>query len=604
MRSTITPKILIRRSALIVGSLFLLSLLSWAISFGLAFKATLDLRSSLANDDLSSAKVDANAVGNRFKHVESISDWPTNALISKMPSPGGVLSDLRNTSHALGDLGLGILASSEVFFAVQDKYKSPIYLDKKIDVEKLLALEGAFKSFNPHLQNALGHFGMLSPDGLIVRKIDQPITEIERIRQASNVLQDSYQNLGVLLGKEVKVRYLVTVGNQAELRASGGAPLSIALVSITDGQIQIEEQGQISTEFFYGNPKISWPHIMTKPFATSEDKAFKFVNANIHPDFRIAGEEIMRAWEASSGIPVVGVIALDSTSISNILSLTGPVETSNFGEINSSNFIQRMLIDSYRELSNEGERQALNNFLAAEIISKFFQLEPSSIMKFAFDNGETRNLQIGLRDSALQNVLETLEMSGSGPAAYSTSTTDVIAIYSKNRNQAKSDVFQFRSIEQTVNLTEDGGALVSRKTTIENRIPPGVTGDGKIGYTTLWNKNYWIQYIPQNAQKISVQLPDGYEPWSIESDALGGKFVWTWGGWIAPNESIEMLISYEIPKNTFGTNEYNLVIAPQPVVNSPELRVSVFDYSGEELNIVENSESASYIKTTEILTYK
>jgi hypothetical protein len=598
------PKRFYKRSSLFVAAIFAISLLGWAVIFGLAYKSAIDLRTSLSSENSQKSSKISKSLGKKFEWLSAASDLPTNVLISKIPLPGNVVSDLRQTSHVLGDIGSGILASSDEFFAVQENYKEPIYADKKINVEKLLAFENSFKTFNPYLQSALSDFEMLSPDGFVSGKIGKSISELEKFGEASDSLVESYKNLGEALGSGAKVNYLVTVGNQAELRASGGAPLSIALVSITDGQIQIEEQGQISTEFFYGNPKISWPHIMTKPFATSEDKAFKFVNSNIHPDFRIAGEEIMRAWDASSGIPVVGVISLDSTSISKILSLTGPVETSNFGEINSDNFTQRMLIDSYRELSNEGERQALNDFLASEIISRFFLLQPLDILKFASQNGETRNLQINLRNPELQKMLEILELSGSGPAAFATPNTDVIALYSKNRNQAKSDVFQIRSIDQTVNMTAGGGAKVSRKTTIENRIPAGLSGEGKIGYTTLWNKNYWIQYIPQNAQNVSVTLPADYETWSIESDALGGKFVWTWGGWIAPNESIEMLISYDLPANTFANNEYTIVIAPQPVLNPPELNLSVFDDSGTKMQSITNSDDSGYIKTTEILTFR
>ena len=597
-------KSLIKRSALIVVALFLVSILIWAISFGLAYKSALDLRSSLKTDDALSLKANAEDLGKKFNYVDSISDWPTNALISKIPSPGGVLSDLRHTSHALGDLGSGILAASDEFFAVQEKYKTPIYADQNVNVEKLLALEVAFKSFNPYLQSGLSDVKKLSPNGFIFGKIGRPMTDIEKLSEASKTLQNSYENLGVLLGSKEKVHYLVTVGNQAELRASGGAPLSIAVVSIANGKIQIEEQGQISTEFFYGNPKVSWQHIMKKPFATSEDKAFKFVNSNIHPDFRIAGEEMMRSWEASGGVPVVGVIALDSTSISNILSLTGPVQTLKFGEINSDNFIQRMLIDSYRELSNEGERQAVNDSLAAEIISRFFTLQPREILTFAMQNGDTRNLQINLRDEYLQSVLEILELTGAGPAAFATSGMDVVALYSKNRNQAKSDVFQIRSIDQTVNLTQAGGAKVIRKTTIENRIPPGVTGEGKIGYTTLWSKNYWIQYIPESAENVSLVLPNGYEPWSIEYDSLGGKFVWTWGGWIEPNESVELLLTYDIPADTFPDQKYEVLFAPQPIVSPVKLEISVFDHTGKALTDTSAFADNRYKNATTIIHYE
>jgi hypothetical protein len=113
------------------------------------------------------------------------------------------------------------------------------------------------------------------------------------VQTAVEVLVDIAPVLPQALGADGPRRYLIAIGNQAEMRASFGAPLSLLMVEFDDGRISIPIKGQTSTELFPPlNARVNWFGPAYNPFFQGNQRNRPFVVTNTHPNmlFQCAGD--------------------------------------------------------------------------------------------------------------------------------------------------------------------------------------------------------------------------------------------------------------------------------------------------------------------------
>ncbi len=127
--------------------------------------------------------------------------------------------------------------------------------------------------------------------------------------------------------------------NPAEMRGAGGAPLSVAMVVIKDGKITVPVKGTTSrvtlgadTRPLGTNPFLVWPRVKGDPFQPPLGKPQRFVNATFNPDFRVSGEQMVRATPKFFGKKTDGVIAIDVVGLAKLLEVIGPIQ-SDYGEL-------------------------------------------------------------------------------------------------------------------------------------------------------------------------------------------------------------------------------------------------------------------------------
>ncbi len=377
------------------------------------------------------------------------------------------------------------------------------------------------------------------------------------------------------LGATTPKRYLLAVLNPTELRASGGAPLSVAVLTFDKGALSISDQGQISTEILPGNSRVRWQHVTDPPFPTGDEYS-RFVNANVHPDFRLAGEELTRAWPASGKKPVDGVIAIDTDALAAVLKATGPVETVGFGTVTGDDLVEK-LVRSYRDYANDPlERQSVNDELGRAIIARVKKGgESLSVLKALASVAPARHLQLHMQDPTLQSTIQKVGFGG----LVSSPTGDHVAWFSQNGNASKTDAFSRRTITVAATLTGGGGADVTQRLHVTNATPPDLGNQKKFGYTTNWNESAWFIYVPNSATNVVVTTPPGWEKPKRWHDGLGRVFYRT-VGWLGPNQSGDVEVAYSLPAGTFANDGYRLAADPQPVLNEPTLSVTVTGADG------------------------
>lgn len=119
-------------------------------------------------------------------------------------------------------------------------------------------------------------------------------------------------------------RYLVLAGNNAEMQAGWGMPLSVGVLEVVDGALVLEEM-EATRELVLradavpvsGDFADSWGFL--RP---SQD----FRNLAVTASFEEAAPVAAAMWEELGRGPVDGVLTLDPVALRSILATTGPVE--------------------------------------------------------------------------------------------------------------------------------------------------------------------------------------------------------------------------------------------------------------------------------------
>jgi len=310
------------------------------------------------------------------------------------------------------------------------------------------------------------------------------------------------------VGANGKKMYLVAIMNPAEMRASGGAPLSVAFVRFNDGRMSTPEKGQTSV-LTSMNSEFYWDRLTGKddPFALPAGEAERFVNTTFNPDFATSGEQMVRATPANFGRKTDGVIALDINAVGHLLDLTGPIKTDFYGTLTGKNIARKLVVQGYKFGSDDlsvGVRHDVNDQLMSVMLNRLIEggglVDKAQALGLAIPG---RHLQMYFRDPKLQTVVVEKGLGGTIPVR---KTGNLSAVYTQNGNGNKMDVFQRRTVSEVVKLRDDGSAVIRRTVHLENPTPPydAPYPDRHRGYDTRWATNLIINLMPKGA-KVTKQ---------------------------------------------------------------------------------------------------
>jgi hypothetical protein len=535
--------------------------------------------------------------------AEKAARAPQVRVAKWLPYTRGTVTDL---DHLLGAASVVIDAADDALalYAEFSGDSSKLFENGKIDINALVRgrdalreMEGALTDARSQLLSVSGK-GPLGHDAL--EKKRSGLKQIRDIRAEIRPFAPVVEALPSALGAEGTKRYLVAVMNPAEMRGSGGAPLSVALVVFKDGKMTIPKKGTTSSitlgspEGLLGDsPFLVWKRVPGDPFQPPAGKAQRFVNITTNPDFRVSGEQLLRATPSFFGMKTDGVIAVDVVAIAKLLQVIGPI-ASDYGTLTSENLVQELLVKAYDEQGFDVQgRQARNDQLMSVMLSNLtsggqLQGKAQALLSAA----PTRHIQMYFRDDRLEALARNRGLDGSVP---NPSTGDLTAVYTQNGNGSKVDVYQRRTVTQVVQLHEDGSATVRRTVRIENPTPPynGSGPDTKFGYTTRWATNLVISLFPRGAH--ITQQPQSELASTVKKgvDQVGRPF-----GQAAvvtpPQGTSEVSWVYELPRAAVRHDGKLLLtdtVAVQNTVNNFLLSTSVQAPEGWTLSRVDDSQA-------------
>jgi hypothetical protein len=416
------------------------------------------------------------------------------------------------------------------------------------------------------------------------------LDQIASLRAEIGPLEPVLQALPAAVGANGRVKYLVAIMNPAEMRASGGAPLSLMFVSFKNGKMTIPLQGTTSSitlgsaaGLLGDSPELVWDRVKKDPFQPAPGEPQRFVNAGFNPDFPVAAEQMRRATPTFFGHKTDGVIALDLVAISHLMKVIGPIESAAYGTLTPDNLVKKLLVRAYDEQGSAiAARQAENDKLMSVMMSNL--VAGGGLIDKARALGEaipSRHLQMYFKDRRLQQLVDEKNLGGQVPDP---KVGNLSAVFTQNGNGNKLDVFQKRTVRETVRLRKDGSALVRRTVELQNPTPPyrGIGVDPRRGYNTRWATNLIINLMPDKARvtkEPDVELA-GTLKQGVDQD---GRTFANAAVVLPPDGSARVTWEYVVPRAaTKHGDAWRLLdyVTPQGILNPPTFELTVVPPDG------------------------
>jgi hypothetical protein len=143
-----------------------------------------------------------------------------------------------------------------------------------------------------------------------------------------------------LLGAEGPRNYLLMFQNNAEVRATGGNPAALVLLTVEDGSVRIADQAS-SNDFPRNVRQGAVPDETVRLVEPRSDRFEQ--NITMFPDFPTSGALAKAYWERYIGDRVDGVLSFDPVALSYLLEATGPITLETGDVLDAQNAVPTLL---------------------------------------------------------------------------------------------------------------------------------------------------------------------------------------------------------------------------------------------------------------------
>ena len=543
------------------------------------------VKTDLEAGDYASAMAAAKAAKAQVASADAASRTLPVRVAGMLPVVGGAVDDLHSLIGAATDLADASYRVATVYGAATGKAATgpKLFAGGRVNFRVLDETSAAVATAITEIGHAQGLLqqvnGTLPGTHAMADARDKALAEIAPLTGTLRTMSTVLGRMPAALGKGGHKSYLLVTLNPAELYAGGGAALSAALVSFSNGVMSIPLKGSVSGKLFPSNPRVAWDHLAGMPYYSPGAKA-AFAYSDLHPDFTVAAVDMERAWVANGEKPVDGVIAIDPTALSAALRVSGPIQSPAYGEVNADNLVQKLLVDAYVNFNgNQDLRHQLNDELMTTVFDRLKAGSGAlSLAKALASTAPGRHFRVYVNDPGLQQIVVSSGLAGDFPS----SPGDLLAVFSQNQNGSKVDIFQKRTVTRDVTVKADGSATVTTTVSATNTVPRSDRrSTDLVGYLTPWSFNWYLAYLPRGAELVSYTAPrrlhrdinDG----NVYPDEDGRSVVRT-GRWTAAGKTTVVTLVYTFPAGTFSTSHglvYELTTVPQPLTQDATMSITV-----------------------------
>ena len=370
--------------------------------------------------------------------------------------------------------------------------------DSSIDLTPLVAAAPVLKSADDAVAQQQQAIDEVDRSGLTsavsggVNELSSSLTKLRSLTSAGTKLTEL---LPPMLGSEGTRRYLVVFQNLAELRSTGGIFGSYAVLTATDGHLEVSGQGATSRTIGRFDIPVTT--------LTAEQQALYGTNpaaipmdVNFTPDFPTAATNFALMFQQRiDPAPLDGVIALDPVVLADVLKGFDPVNVEGL-TIDSDSVVKFLLSDAYT-LFTDKDQSDRDAFLSEANAAAF-----SAVTGTPRDMGAVID---GLRDAAddhrillysahpdEQAQLQTAGLTGELPASDS-ATAPTFGIYLNDRTYKGSKLGYYLSgaVDLTAgSCTPEGSREVTATVDLDfdapsSGLPEHVSGSGPIPYVLV-----------------------------------------------------------------------------------------------------------------------
>ncbi|QJW35753.1 DUF4012 domain-containing protein [Cellulosimicrobium protaetiae] len=342
---------------------------------------------------------------------------------------------------------------------------------------------------------------------------------------------DRLTTLGpAMLGADGPRRYLLVALNNAELRAGGGIPGALAVLTADGGKVTLERQASTSDVPPFAEPVLPLDPGVEQLFT---DRVGRYVqDTPLTPDYPTTAELTATMWEQAQGETLDGVVATDPVALSYLLEATGPLDVDLGGEpltIDAGNVVQVLLADAYAALEPGPETDAFFAAVAARVLGAFLGGEADpGVARDALVRGadEHRVLlwsahaeeQADLAGTVVAGDIDTADRAaGTVGVFFNDGTGGKMGYYLGSDVRLQESVCTDRGRSDTFAVDLSSSAPADAATSL----PWYVTGGGVSGVEPGVVRTFVVLYPPRGGQVTDVRL-DG-APLAAQPGTVGGR---------------------------------------------------------------------------------
>ncbi len=376
-----------------------------------------------------------------------------------------------------------------------------VYLFNNQDSEiSLLKIKSTLEEIIPRIQDTNRYLMAIDPNFIPQDKRD----DFQKVRQTIFLLSSDLQkiqslvkNLDNLLGADESKTYLIVFQNNNEMRPTGGFIGSYAELKIDNGKItkfDIPGEGSYKLQ---GSLKIAV--LSPAPLQILKSK-WEFQDANWFADFPTSAKKIDWFYEKSGGPTIDGVIALDTSVLTDLLPLAGPLDLPQYNKTltseNAVSEIQKQVEVDYDKTQNQ-PKQILSD-LAPLLLNKLTtnKTDLLPLLTILNRNLNEKHIQIFLKDPSLEKDILS---QGWGGEMKDNPKGDFLMVVNSNVGADKTD----EVITQTINhdtKIENDGSIIDTVTVKRTH-----NGPDSNPYTNRQNVDYIRFYVPFGSQLLEAK---------------------------------------------------------------------------------------------------
>jgi len=324
--------------------------------------------SALKGDD-AEVKADAAELKSRAANAAALTSDPIWRALEIVPGAGPNLTAFRQSAQMIHSVADGALPPLVRLASTLD-IDAFVPKNGQIDLTTVAAAAPALSEARSAVDAAAISAEKIDTAGTIPQ-ISSAVGQITSLIGQSSTILDGLDTaaavLPPMLGVDGPRNYLLLSLNNAELRASGGIPGAIAVVSADDGRLSLTGSSSASALGDFGTPVLP----LTEPEHTlyGEILGQYMQDVNFTPDFARSGEFAQAMWEKRTGQKVDGVVALDPIALGYLLRATGAVDAGNGVTLTSSNAAKMLLSEVYSRFAEPADQDVFFAGVTGKVFS-------------------------------------------------------------------------------------------------------------------------------------------------------------------------------------------------------------------------------------------
>jgi hypothetical protein len=453
-------------------------------------------------------------------------------------------------------------------------------------IAKIAALEAPLNQARASLRDAGARLTSIDATWLVA-PIDDKLTNLEqRVSRATHDTQTAIEAAKVvpaLLGGDGKPRrYFVAFETPAEQRASGGIIGNFAIITFTNGHLDLTRSGRNADLNSGGSAvrTLTGPDDYVQRYAVFRPQT-TWQNVTMSPDWPSVAKVIEGLYPQSGGEPVDGVVSVDPVALAALLKLTGPVHVDGLDQpLTAKNAGRILLKDQYTKFA---DRQDRIDFLGNAIDAVIHRLQAGNLPGAARIGQvlgpmvKQGRLKLQTTDPAGQRFFERVHLTGAVPAVRG----DFAGLVTQNAAGNKIDLFLHRSLQyQTVIDPTKGTATSTATIKLRNDAPTTglprylITGAGPNPTAPGVYRGYVSFYTPLALQQATV---DG-KPATFDTATELGRNVLSAFVDVPSGRTVTIRFrlsgKVSLPK-AGGGHRYRLSIWHQPTIDPDHVDVRV-----------------------------